>query len=103
MHLSDGALRDLIAAELRSVMGITGQPALDHIQRWPQGSPQYDVGHLDRIARIEAALPDGVALTGSPYRGIGIPDIVHQSWQLAGQLGKTVAKAPVLAELNAFR
>jgi oxygen-dependent protoporphyrinogen oxidase len=103
MRLSDGALRDLIAAELRSVMGITGQPALDHIQRWPQGSPQYDVGHLDRIARIEAALPDGVALTGSPYRGIGIPDIVHQSWQLAGQLRKTAATAPVLAELKLFR
>ena len=27
---------------------------------------------------IEAALPPGVFVSGSPYRGIGIPDCVHQ-------------------------
>jgi oxygen-dependent protoporphyrinogen oxidase len=103
MQLSDDALRDIVGSELRSLMGITKPPAFDRIQRWPQGSPQYDVGHLDRIARIEAALPDGIDLIGSPYRGVGVPDIVHQSWQLADQLRKTADTAPVLAELNAFR
>jgi oxygen-dependent protoporphyrinogen oxidase len=84
-------------------MGITKPPAFDRIQRWPQGSPQYDVGHVDRIARIEAALPEGIALIGSPYRGVGIPDIVHQSWQLAEQITITAANTPALIQLKASR
>ena len=41
--------------------------------------PQYGVGHLDRVARIEAraaALP-GLSLAGAAYRGVGIPDCVR--------------------------
>jgi protoporphyrinogen/coproporphyrinogen III oxidase len=103
MRLSDGDLHDVVAAELRSLMGITSPPEFDRIQHWPQGSPQYDVGHLDRIARIDAALPEGIALIGSPYRGVGIADIVHQSWQLAEQLMITAPGTPVLTHLNASR
>ena len=103
MYLSDDALRDAVATELRSLMGITAPPAFDRIHRWQQGSPQYDVGHLERVARIEAALPSGIALTGSPYRGVGIPNIVHQSWQLADHFVRTAAELPGLAVLNASR
>ena len=103
MHIDDDALREVVAGELRSLMGITTPPAFDRIHRWQQGSPQYDVGHLERVARIEAALPSGIALTGSPYRGVGIPDIVHQSWQLADHLAVAAAESPFLAELNASR
>ena len=41
--------------------------------------PQYDLGHLARVAAIETATArlGGVALAGSAYRGVGIPDCVH--------------------------
>ncbi len=35
---------------------------------------------------IEDSLPAGVLVTGSPYRGIGIPDCVHQGQLAADQL-----------------
>jgi oxygen-dependent protoporphyrinogen oxidase len=47
--------------------------------RWPGGSPQYTVGHLDRVAEIERRVNeiDGLAVAGCSYRGVGIPDCVR--------------------------
>ena len=81
MDVPDGELAALVRAELQQTLGITGEPLFRRIYRWPQANPQYDVGHLERIAAIEEALPDGLYVSGSPYRGIGIPDCVHQAEQ----------------------
>ncbi|MHB1004127.1 MAG: protoporphyrinogen oxidase [Chloroflexota bacterium] len=69
----------LAREELRSLMGITSEPVLTHVHRWRDGHPQYDVGHLDRVAEIErlASLQPGLYLTGSSYRGVGMPDCIH--------------------------
>ena len=43
--------------------------------------PQYNLGHPERLKRIDAALlhhPD-LALAGNGYRGIGIPDCIHSA------------------------
>ena len=47
---------------------------------------QYDVEHLKRVEAVERALPLGVLVTGSPYRGVGLPDCVDQSQMTAGQV-----------------
>lgn len=93
MELNDGELFDVIREELFKLMGITVQPELHRIYRWHQGNPQYDVGHLDHVAAIEAALPAGIFITGSAYRGIGIPDCAAQGKVTAGK---------VIAELNKY-
>jgi oxygen-dependent protoporphyrinogen oxidase len=55
--------------------------------------PQYTVGHLSRVAAVEAAMIDvpGIALAGATYRGVGIPDCVVQgrsaARRLIGRLG----------------
>ncbi len=83
MLLDDDALLRTMRSELRTLLGIQAAPLFHRIYRWPAGSPQYDVGHLDRIAAIDASLPNGIVVTGSPYRGVGIPDIVRESTQTA--------------------
>ena len=45
--------------------------------------PQYEVGHLDRVRRIRDSLPEGIFVTGSAYRGIGIADCVRQAGETA--------------------
>jgi oxygen-dependent protoporphyrinogen oxidase len=47
--------------------------------------PQYHVGHLDRITRIESAVAQqpGLALAGNAFRGVGIPQCVHSGEQAA--------------------
>ena len=41
--------------------------------------PQYHVGHLDLVAQIEARTAEhaGLALAGSAYRGVGVPQCIR--------------------------
>jgi protoporphyrinogen/coproporphyrinogen III oxidase len=75
----DAALLRRARAELREALGITAEPVLTRLHRWPASMPQYRVGHLARAEAIEhaaAALP-GLALAGAAYRGVGIADCVR--------------------------
>jgi oxygen-dependent protoporphyrinogen oxidase len=78
-RLDDDALLGAVRDELRVLLGITATPLLVRVHRFSRAMPQYAVGHLDRLAAIDArvaALP-GLALAGGGYRGVGIPDCVR--------------------------
>ena len=87
MNLDDVTLYATARDELAGLLGITAEPLFHRIFRWGRSNPQYDVGHLERVAAIEAALPQGIYVTGSPYRGVGIPDCVKQSKETAERMG----------------
>jgi oxygen-dependent protoporphyrinogen oxidase len=57
--------------------------------------PQYVLGHLDRVERIDAALSrhPGLALAGAAYRGVGIPDCIHSGEEAARSLARSLAGA----------
>lgn len=78
--------------ELKSLMGITAEPVLTKVYRWQAGHPQYDLGHLDRVAEIDRLCGShpGLALAGSSYRGIGIPDCIHSGATAAESLLRQV-------------
>jgi oxygen-dependent protoporphyrinogen oxidase len=86
--LPDADLRRLALDELRDLLGITGEPLLTDIARWPHSMPQYHVGHLQRIARIEqlAARHPRLALAGNAYRGVGIPQCIASGESAAERL-----------------
>jgi oxygen-dependent protoporphyrinogen oxidase len=97
VDLPDDELLQLVKTELHRTMGITAQPTRHEIYRWPEGNAQYDVGHLDRVAAIEslaAGVLPGLYFTGSAFRGVGLPDCIHQGQQTAEQLVKTLKKGP---------
>lgn len=82
---TDEDIRHMVREELEAVHGITAEPVLWRVYRWPRGLPQYTVGHLDRLAVIDrqlAALP-GLGLAGASYRGVGIPDCIKSGWSAA--------------------
>jgi len=81
-HDDDTALR-IVKRELADMLGITGEPLNYRLLRWEQGYPQYDVGHLDLVAEIEASLPDNLYVGGNAYHGVGLPDTIHYSKQIA--------------------
>lgn len=85
MDLEDAQVMKIVCDELRTVLGIQTQPLFQRIFRWQDGYPQYDLGHLERVAAIERALPDGLLVTGSSYRGVGVPDCVKQGQAAARQ------------------
>lgn len=83
MHKDDADVERIVREQLRLILGIEAAPRFARIFRWNRANPQYDVGHLERVSQIEAALPPGVYLTGSAFRGVGLPDCVMQAQQTA--------------------
>ncbi len=90
MHLDDRDLMTSAMTLLSRVMGISTAPLFSRVTRWPSGSPQYDVGHLDRVNALRMSLPPGVSVIGSPYDGVGLPDIVRSATALASQLRSSI-------------
>jgi len=82
----DATMAASVRRELRELLGITSEPVLTRIHRHAQAMPQYRVGHLDRMQRIDAMLTQhpGLAVAGNAYRGVGIPDCIH-SGELAAE------------------
>jgi oxygen-dependent protoporphyrinogen oxidase len=98
LYLDDGQLTDIVREELAAILGVRAAPLFTRIFSWPDGYPQYDVGHLERVAAIEAALPADMAVAGSSYRGVGVPDCIHQ-----GELAATRVIAALKGERAAIR
>jgi protoporphyrinogen/coproporphyrinogen III oxidase len=71
----DVELVGLVRRDLAALIGVTAAPVDSVVTRWGGGLPQYAVGHVDRVARIETALASvgGLAVCGASYQGLGIP------------------------------
>jgi len=78
LEKSDIELVATSLSALRPLLGITGDPLLARVYRFERKSAQHDVGHLARMAAIDARLSShpGLYVTGSGFRGVGIPDCV---------------------------
>jgi oxygen-dependent protoporphyrinogen oxidase len=91
---SDEDLAELGRSELAEIAGIRARPAVTRVYRWPRAMPQYRVGHAQRLARIEAALPPEIVLAGSAYRGVGLSDCIV-SGRKAAEI--SIQSAPAVA------
>ena len=82
---SDSKIQQLVTEELQQILGLTTEPQFARVVRYNQAMPQYHIGHLDRIARIERLLEQhlGLFVAGSAYRGVGIPDSIASGRQAA--------------------
>jgi oxygen-dependent protoporphyrinogen oxidase len=78
LELDDAALVDLVEREMSPVLGIRGRRVVARVFRWPQATPQLEVGHMERVAAIEGQIRDtpGLFVTGAGFRVTGIPDCV---------------------------
>jgi oxygen-dependent protoporphyrinogen oxidase len=94
--LDDVALIQLVREELGAMLGITATPLLARVYSWERANPQYSVGHLERVDAMEQLLVPypGLFLTGSAYRGVGIPDCIHQGVLTAERI--MAALSPVI-------
>ncbi|PUA83071.1 protoporphyrinogen oxidase [Nocardioides currus] len=73
-------------AELAELAGVVAVPLDSHVQRWGGGLPQYAVGHLERIARVRAGLPRGLAVCGAWCDGVGIPAVIASAHRAAADV-----------------
>jgi oxygen-dependent protoporphyrinogen oxidase len=86
--LADDQIVAIVRHELQEILGLRADPLFTRVYRWKSAMAQYNVGHLDRLDRIERLrqkLPR-LALAGNAYRGIGVPDCVRSGTDAVKQL-----------------
>lgn len=78
MALSDEEMVNRSLTALRPLLGITGAPLFTRVYRWELANAQHEVGHHARVQAVERAIGShpGLFVTGSGFRGVGIPDCV---------------------------
>jgi oxygen-dependent protoporphyrinogen oxidase len=76
--LPDEALVAAARADVERTLNLAGEPLLVRVSRYPGSMPRYTVGHLGRVAAIEAAIAawPAIVAAGASYRGVGLPDCV---------------------------
>ncbi len=87
-ELSTDELLSRVSADLRDLLGIDQRPLFAEISKWERSMPQYNVGHLARIERIQKrvhSLP-GCTLAGNAYSGLGISDCIRSGEAAADEL-----------------
>jgi oxygen-dependent protoporphyrinogen oxidase len=88
MSLTDDAMIAAVRDEFRALLGVTATPMFAEVRRWPDSMPQYEVGHLARVAEIERLVAEipSFAIAGAAYRGVGIPDCIRSGEDAAGAI-----------------
>ncbi|NGQ93954.1 protoporphyrinogen oxidase [Brevibacillus sp. SYP-B805] len=91
MQLSDEQIVEGVMRDVTDMMGMKDfrvQPVFVEVTRHLRSMPQYEVGHIERVARLNDELADaypGVFATGSAFHGIGLPDCIRQGKETAEQ------------------
>ena len=92
---SEQDLIELVLQELSSLLGIRGDPQVVDVARWDAAMPQYHVGHLDRVNRIEQQIANqpGLEIASNAFQGVGIPQCVHSGEQAAERVADWLCRS----------
>ena len=88
--MTDDAVVRMVLSELATLVGATGTPLFTEVTRWPQAIPQYDLGHLGRIARVEQAEADlpGLLFCANYKGGVSVSDCIKNGHGVAERLAQ---------------
>jgi oxygen-dependent protoporphyrinogen oxidase len=92
--LPDDELVALADGELRRLLGLGAPPAFVHIVRHERALPQYTLGHMERVAALEAGEQrhPGLFFHGNAYHNAGVPELVVRSGKLAERVAAFVRR-----------
>jgi protoporphyrinogen/coproporphyrinogen III oxidase len=85
---TDDELLAGVRNDLRELIGVSNEPLFAEVARWERSMPQYHLGHLERVKRIDeglASLP-GLTLAGNGFTGLGISDCIRTGEAAAEQI-----------------
>jgi oxygen-dependent protoporphyrinogen oxidase len=83
--LSDDRLLNTVMNDLRTILGINGEPVFTRITRWKEAIPQYTLGYPDLLKQIDRFERDnaGIFICSNFRGGISVGDCVMSSEQTA--------------------
>lgn len=96
LELDDPGLVERVDGLLRPLLGISGEPLLARVQRHPRAMPQYPVGDLERVRRIERQLQDhdDLSVCGGSLDAIGLPDCIRSGERAADRVAEHLEHVP---------
>jgi oxygen-dependent protoporphyrinogen oxidase len=98
LDADDEDIVEAVCRHLGVLLALPDRPSAWSVVRWPRSMPQYEVGHLERVAELEAALPPGIFVTGNAYGGVGVADTVRVAADVAGRVREHLAGGRSAAE-----
>ena len=93
LQRSDTELVEVALHDVAEAVGSRVPPPVDtDVRRWGGALPQYAVGHVDRVASIQAAVAElpGLEVAGAAYSGVGIPACIASGRRAADALAAHV-------------
>jgi protoporphyrinogen/coproporphyrinogen III oxidase len=88
MDYPDDEILRRVHTEMIATMGVRGTPVFSQVIRWPKAIPEYHLGHLERVERIETAVKTlpGLHVTGNAFYGVAMNDVVEQANLIADRI-----------------
>jgi protoporphyrinogen/coproporphyrinogen III oxidase len=75
-----------VGDELARILGHDLEASFTRVVRPSPGIPQYEIGHRSWLARVAAATPETLHLTGWGYRGVGVAHLASDANRIAGEI-----------------
>ena len=97
LQVPDEELVNRVRADLAVLTGITAKPVETYVQRWGGGLPQYGVGHVELVDRLERAVAEqpGLEVAGATLHGVGVPACIATARSAAERLAAELIPAEV--------
>ncbi len=88
--LDDEALTELAREEIARLIGLDTPPTYQRTIRWPEAIPQYEIGHLDRVSRVETILREfpSLAIAGNALYGVAYGKAAEAGVRAAHRIGE---------------
>ena len=88
VELSSAELTNLVHSQVAPLLSASENPAFSNVTVWPRAIPQYNLGHLDRLAAVTKLLQNcpGIWFTGNYLRGPAVGSCVEQSIEVAEEV-----------------
>ena len=86
--LDDETLVERSHRDLARLIGVTGPPRATSLARFREAVPQFEVGHMERVARLELEVEkyEGLYLAGSALGAYGLADCVASGEAVASTI-----------------
>ncbi len=90
LDLDDATLTARSHDDLARLIGAAAPPLSSRVSRFRRSIPQFDVGHLDRVAALQRAIERqrGLHVVGSGLGAYGLPDCVTSGEAAASLVGR---------------
>jgi len=87
-RLADAELVSSAHSELQRTLGIRSEPRVVAITRYERSIPQYNLGHAERVKRIEGVLAEipGLNLIGNYLHGVSTGDCIKEADRVAREI-----------------